>query len=194
MKIVAGLGNPGLTYRKSRHNAGFRALDTLAGKAGLIMIKRRFNGIWGEKTIAGERVLFIKPQTYMNASGDCLQEFARFYKVAPEDILILYDDIDLPLGSIRIRSGGSAGTHNGMRSVVNCLGSQQMPRIRIGVGRCDPGEDLKDFVLRKPTPAEQEAINKACDDAAEAAYLILTGHLSDAQARFNHKHEGADRG
>ena len=189
MYIVAGLGNPGLAYRKSRHNAGFHALDALSKRLSIRVWKRGFSGIYGEGKVNGERVVLVKPQTYMNLSGDCLQKLMHFYKARPEDVIVMYDDIDLPLGSLRIRLSGSAGTHNGMRSVLSCLNSQNVPRVRIGVGR-NSGEDLKDYVLKKPTGEEQKAILAAAAEAAEAAEMIIRGQAAEAQGKFNKKHEG----
>lgn len=189
MYIVAGLGNPGLAYRKSRHNAGFHALDALSKRLSIRVWKRGFSGIYGEGKVNGERVVLVKPLTYMNLSGDCLQKLMHFYKARPEDVIVMYDDIDLPLGSLRIRLSGSAGTHNGMRSVLSCLNSQNVPRVRIGVGR-NTGEDLKDYVLKKPTAEEQKAILEAASQAAEAVEMILMGQAAEAQGRFNKKHEG----
>ncbi len=190
MHIVVGLGNPGLLYRTSRHNAGFQALDVLAKSLGVLLIRRGFEGVYGEKTVNGEKVILVKPKTYMNRSGDCVQKIMHFYKASPEDLIILYDDIDLPTGSLRIRTSGSAGTHNGMRSVLSCVNSTNVPRVRIGVGRAN-GADLKDYVLEKPSPEDRKAIAEACENAADAAYLLLTGRTQDAQARYNKKHEGA---
>lgn len=189
MYIVAGLGNPGLAYRKSRHNAGFHALDALSKRLKIRVWKRGFSGIYGEGRVNGERVVLVKPQTYMNLSGDCLQQLMHFYKARPEDVIVMYDDIDLPLGSLRIRLSGSAGTHNGMRSVLSCLNSQNVPRVRIGVGR-NSGEDLKDYVLKKPTAEEQKAILAAAEEAAEAAEMLIRGQAAEAQGKFNKKHEG----
>ena len=189
MHIIVGLGNPGLAYRKSRHNAGFQALDFLAKRLGVLLIRHGFEGIYGEKTIDGEKVILVKPHTYMNRSGDCVQKIMHFYKAAPEDLLLLYDDIDLPLGALRIRASGSPGTHNGMRSVIACAGSPNVPRIRIGVGKAGD-TDLKEYVLQKPSPAEQKALAQSCEEAADAALLILEAGLPNAQAKYNKKHEG----
>ncbi len=189
MWIVAGLGNPGIAYRGSRHNAGFQALDVLADALHVRVARRALSGLCGEGSDGGERVLLVKPQTYMNLSGDCLQRVLHFYKLPPERLIVLYDDIDLPAGSLRIRASGSAGTHNGMRSVVACVGSEDFPRVRIGVGAQRRGE-LKDFVLARPVGDERAAIAGACRNAADAARLIIAGRLADAQARYNRKHEG----
>lgn len=189
MWIIAGLGNPGIAYKKSRHNAGFLALDALADALHIRVTKRGLSGVYGEGIVGGERVVLVKPQTYMNLSGDCVQRVLHFYKAPAERLLVMYDDIDLPVGALRIRANGSAGTHNGMRSVVACVGSENFPRIRIGVGAERRGE-LKDFVLAKPSKAELAELAEVYEKAAEAARLIIAGKLPDAQARYNKKHEG----
>lgn len=189
MYVVAGLGNPGLIYRKSRHNAGFQALDALADRLSVRMTKKGFSGLYGEGVYQGERVVLVKPQTYMNLSGDCVQQLLHFYKVQPAHLIVLYDDIDLPVGALRIRANGSAGTHNGMRSVVACVGTEAFPRIRVGVGG-NTDKELKDYVLGKPGKDDQKLLEEAFVHAAEAAELILSGRIADAQAKFNKKHEG----
>ena len=189
MFIAIGLGNPGLRYRKSRHNAGFAALDALSDRLSVRVHKRGFSGVYGEGVLNGERIVLVKPQTYMNNSGDCVQAIMHFYKAKPEQLVVMYDDIDLPTGALRIRMNGSAGTHNGMRSVIACAGSENVPRVRIGVGR-DADSDLKDYVLKKPSAEEQKAIASAAKNAAEAAELMMTGRAEEAQAKFNKKHEG----
>ena len=133
MFIVAGLGNPGLLYQRTRHNAGFQALDVLADYLKIKVTKRGFSGVYGEGSYSGERVVLVKPTTYMNLSGDCIQALMHFYKCPVERLVVLYDDIELPVGSLRIRDKGSAGTHNGMRSIIGTLGSGDFPRVRIGV-------------------------------------------------------------
>ena len=193
MFVVAGLGNPGLLYKRTRHNAGFQALDVLANELGIKVTKRGFSGEYGEGSYKGERVVLVKPTTYMNLSGDCIQALMHFYKCPVENLIVLYDDIELPVGSLRIREKGSAGTHNGMRSIIACLNSENFPRIRIGVGDRDGGKDLKDHVLGRPGKAEQAALEAAFCDAAEAAKLIIENKLPDAQARFNKKHIGGTK-
>ena len=189
MFIIAGLGNPGIAYKKSRHNAGYQAIDRLAEQMSIRMTKRGFSGVYGEGVRHGERVVLVKPTTYMNLSGDCVQAIAHFYKVEPARCIVLYDDIELPVGTLRIRERGSAGTHNGMRSVVACMNTEEIPRIRIGVGDERRGE-LKDYVLGKPGKAEQEALEAAFADAADAAMLMLDGRVSDAQTKYNKRHVG----
>lgn len=149
MYIIAGLGNPGLSYSRTRHNIGFMALDALARRWGIRIHTRAFQGLVGEGLFEGEKVLLIKPQTYMNLSGSCLREVMGFYKLPPEKLIVLVDDVELPLGSLRIRSKGSAGTHNGLRSILSCLGSDNFVRIRIGCGQ-DQSLLLRDFVLKRP--------------------------------------------
>ena len=193
MFIVAGLGNPGLFYQRTRHNAGFQALDRLADELHIRVTKRGFSGIYGEGVYNGERIVLVKPTTYMNLSGDCIQAILHFYKCPMEHLIVLYDDIELPVGTLRIRDKGSAGTHNGMRSIVACLGGENFPRIRIGVGDRDCDKDLKDHVLGRPGKAEQAALETAFCDAAEAAKLIVENKLPDAQAKFNKKHIGGTK-
>ena len=190
MFVIAGLGNPGLLYQRTRHNAGFQALDAIAEELQIKVTKRGFSGIYGEGVYQGERVVLVKPTTYMNLSGDCIQALLHFYKCPVERLVVLYDDIDLPVGALRIREKGSAGTHNGMRSIIACVGSENFPRIRIGVGDRTGDKDLKDHVLGKPGKEEQKQLESAFCDAANAAKLIVEGNLQEAQARFNKRHIG----
>lgn len=189
MWIVIGLGNPGIAYRNSRHNAGFIALDRLADKLGIRVIKKGLSAVYGEGFLGTEKIVLVKPQTYMNLSGDSAEQVLHFFKEKPEHMIVIYDDIDLPVGSMRIRASGSAGTHNGMRSVVACVGTEAFPRIRIGMGEERKGE-LKDFVLSKPGKTEQALLDEVYDRAAEAAILIAEGKIAEAQAQYNKKHEG----
>ena len=189
MYIIAGLGNPGIAYEKTRHNAGYQALDRLADRLSVRVNKKGFSGLYGEGVRNGQRLLLVKPTTYMNLSGDCIQAAAHFYKVSPENIIVLYDDIELPVGSLRIRAGGSAGTHNGMRSVLACLNSDAVPRIRIGVSDNRMGE-LKDYVLGRPGQEEQALLSAVFDQAADAVCLLLDGCMNQAQAKYNKRHEG----
>lgn len=190
MFVIAGLGNPGLLYQRTRHNAGFQALDAIADELHIRVNKRGFSGIYGEGVYQGERVVLVKPTTYMNLSGDCIQALLHFYKCPVERLIVLYDDIDLPVGALRIREKGSAGTHNGMRSIIACVGSENFPRIRIGVGDRAGGRDLKEHVLGKPSKEEQKLLEGAFCDAAGAAKLIVEGNLPEAQARYNKRHIG----
>ncbi|MBR0508170.1 MAG: aminoacyl-tRNA hydrolase [Clostridia bacterium] len=188
MYLIVGLGNPGLSYKKTRHNAGFQALDALAERLGVRVKTKGFSALYGEGRIGNERVVLMKPQTYMNLSGDAVQSLMHFYKLAPEQLIVLYDDVDLPIGSLRIRANGSAGTHNGMRSVIACVGSENFPRIRIGVGK-DESLQLRDYVLKRPSKAEQQTLGEVYAHAADAAELIVAGNINEAQTKYNKKHE-----
>jgi PTH1 family peptidyl-tRNA hydrolase len=188
MFVIVGLGNPGLSYAKTRHNAGFQALDALAKKLDVRVRTKGFSALYGEGHIGSERVVLVKPQTYMNLSGEAVQQILHFYKLEPERLIVLYDDIDLPLGSMRIRANGSAGTHNGMRSILACIHSENFARIRIGVGK-DESLMLRDFVLKRPSKAEQAELNDVFERAADAAVLIVQGQLGEAQMKYNKKHE-----
>lgn len=188
MFLIVGLGNPGIAYRKSRHNAGFWALDALADACSVRVHKREHRAITGEGRIAGEKVLLAKPQTYMNLSGEAVQALLHYYKIPVENLVVLYDDIDIPAGTVRIRAAGSAGTHNGMRSIIASLGGEEaFSRVRIGVGRQQGGE-LKNYVLGKPSKEEAPLIKEAVAHAADAARLIVRGELAEAQALYNKKH------
>lgn len=191
MYVIAGLGNPGLSYRKTRHNIGFQALDVLAEGLKCKVKEKAFSGLTGEAQLMGERVLLVKPQTYMNLSGDCIGQILRYYKVPPEKLIVLLDDIELPVGSLRIRAKGSAGTHNGLRSIIGCIGSESFPRIRIGAGQ-DTSLQLRDYVLKRPGKAEQALLQEAYENAAEAVGLIVSGRIEEAQGKFNKRHEKAE--
>lgn len=188
MYLIAGLGNPGLSYRKTRHNAGFQAIDRIAAEYGIRFSKKGFSSVYGEGRIGAERVILMKPQTYMNLSGEAVRQVMDYFKIPPEKLVVLCDDIDLPVGSLRIRANGSAGTHNGMRSVISCIGSDRFARIRIGVGK-DVSLMLADYVLKKPPKEEQTQLEQVFDKCVRAADLIVSGRISDAQAEFNKKHE-----
>ena len=147
MMIVVGLGNPGREYARTRHNVGFDVMDVLAEKNGIALTKNAMHGLIGEGFVNGEKLILVKPQTYMNLSGQCVTEIVSWYKPPMDRLLVVYDDIDLPLGKLRMREKGSAGTHNGMRSIIGLLGRQDFPRLRVGVGRKPEGWDLADWVL-----------------------------------------------
>lgn len=190
MFVIAGLGNPGISYSSTRHNAGFQVIDRLAETMHIRVTRRGMSGLYGEGIHDGERVLLVKPQTYMNLSGDCIQKILHYYKIPPENLIVIYDDISIPVGSVRIRANGSAGTHNGMRSIIACINSENFPRIRIGMGSNREDEDLKDYVLGKPSKEELEVLEGSFRNAADAAIMILDGDIGRAQALYNKKHEG----
>lgn len=185
MNLIVGLGNPGLKYRNTRHNAGFAAIDALAEKAGLRFNKKRFQGVVAEGKIAGKSVLLLKPHTYMNLSGEAVAEAMRFYKLTPQELLVIYDDIDLDLGRLRIKAEGSAGSHNGMRSIVARVGSEKFPRLRIGIGKPKPPMDLAAFVLQKLKAEQKKAFLANSERAAEAALEILKHGVEAAQQKYN---------
>ena len=147
MHIIIGLGNPGKEYHRTRHNVGFDVIDVLSEKLGIALTKIDMHGLIGEGFVGGEKVILVKPQTYMNLSGQCVTELISWYKAPMENVMVIYDDIDLPLGKLRLRASGSAGTHNGMRSVIGLLGRQDFPRLRVGVGKKPEGWELADWVL-----------------------------------------------
>ena len=185
--VIAGLGNPGKEYEMTRHNMGFRALDVLASDAGIDIRRARFHSLIGQGRIAGCKVILVKPQTYMNNSGIAVREAAMYYDVPSSNVIVIYDDIDLPLAAIRIRKAGGAGTHNGMKSVVSELGVKDFPRIRIGVGAASDGEDLIDRVIGKVPKAEQEELDAAAEAAARAAEDIIRLGIEKAMSRHNTK-------
>ena len=174
MWIVAGLGNPGKQYIYTWHNMGYLAVDMLADKHGIFLGKEKYKGLWGKGKIAGQDVIIIKPTTYMNNSGECLVEISRFYKVEPKNIITVYDDIDISKGTIRVRPKGSAGTHNGMRSVIQLLGTQEFPRVRIGTGPVPEHWDLVNYVLSEVPQDERKLLNDAFVKACEAVEEIIS--------------------
>ncbi len=184
--ILAGLGNPDKKYEHTRHNSGFLCVDKLAEKEGFTPNRLKFKSMFADARIGGHRCIILKPQTYMNLSGEAIQEAAAFYKIPPERILIFFDDISLDVGKLRIRRKGSHGGHNGIKSIVSCLGSSDFPRIKIGVGKKPhPDYDLADWVLSNFTKQEDIALNEALDNACAAVRLILDGKVDEAMNRYN---------
>lgn len=184
--LIVGLGNPGLTYEWTRHNAGFLAIEALAQQCGASFRQMRFHADCCEAMLGDTRVLLMKPTTFMNRSGDAVAATADLYKLAPDHVLVLYDDISLSPGKLRIRRKGSAGGHNGMKSVIAQLGAEEFPRIRIGVGaKPNPQYDLADWVLSKFTPEERTLLEPAFANAAEATKLIVQGKVDQAMNQFN---------
>lgn len=185
MKLIIGLGNPTRKYEGTRHNVGFEVIDLLAKMSGIRVAEKKHKALCGKGLINGEKVLLAKPQTYMNLSGESVRAMADFYKVSPEDILIIHDDIDLPAGSVRIRQRGSAGGHNGMKDIIRHLGTQEIPRIRIGVGGKPKDWDLADYVLSRYSGEDARQIAEAEQSAAEAAVLIAGGEIVQAMNKYN---------
>ena len=184
--IVAGLGNPGDKYQKTRHNAGFMALDVICEKYNFSINKLKFKALCGEADISGKRVLFLKPQTFMNNSGESLREAASFYKIPPENIIVIFDDISLDPGKIRIRKKGSDGGHNGIKSIIYHLNSDKFPRIKIGVGaKPHPEYDLADWVLGEIPSDLRETFVNSLKSASDALELMLGDNTEAAMAKFN---------
>ena len=184
--LVVGLGNPGAEYAKTRHNAGFLAIDELAARAGVRMDRARFKGLTGEGTLGGVRVLFLKPQTFMNLSGESVREAAAFYHIEPSNIIVIYDDVTLDVGRLRVRGKGSDGGHNGMKSIIYQLNSDAFARVRIGVGKKPhPEYDLASWVLSTFSEAELLELNKAFDSVEKGVELLLAGDLAAAMQTCN---------
>ena len=184
--IICGLGNIGKQYENTRHNAGFMAIDYIAESLGTKIDKAKFHSAVGECELGGARVLLMKPTTFMNSSGVAVGEAASFYKIPPERVLILHDEISFDPGVIRIRRKGSAGGHNGLKSIIAHLGSEEFPRVKIGVGKKpSPEYDLVDFVLGKFPEADVKAIAARYADIKCAAELIIKGDIDSAMNRFS---------
>ena len=183
--LIVGLGNPGKRYDRTWHNAGRMAVEALSLRHGISIKRRRFRGLTGDGVIHGKKVRLLLPNTYMNLSGESVIRAMTFEKIAPERIIVVYDDFDLSLGRIRIRTQGSAGSHNGMKSLLQHLKSDRFPRIRIGIG--PPVGDVIQFVLSKIPESKEEALTWAIDDACEAIELLIDDRLQEAQERYNKK-------
>ncbi len=184
--IVAGLGNPGREYEGTRHNAGFRALDFLAERLGAPVKESRFSALVGRAEISGHGVLLLKPQTYMNLSGRAVAEAANFYKIPPENIIVMCDDISFAPGHMRIRKKGSAGGHNGLKSIIESLGSDAFPRIKIGVGaKPSPDTDLASWVLGKLPEQDAKSLSEVFDRIVSAVALMTDGRADEAMSRYS---------
>lgn len=184
--LIVGLGNPGKKYETTRHNAGFLCVDLLAQKHGGKLTKLKFHALCGEVRLRGRRCLLLKPQTYMNNSGEAVREAAQFYHIAPEKIIVISDDTALEFGKMRIRRKGSDGGQKGLKSIIQHLGSEQFPRIKIGIGaKPSPQWDLADWVLSRFTEKELKELRSVCDDACDALELLVTGDVEEAMGRYN---------
>ena len=184
MKLIVGLGNPGSEYEKTRHNVGWMVLDAFARKFRIEVSRHEKNAMTGTGRVAGGSVMVARPLTYMNLSGDSVRLLVNAYIESTQDLIVVYDDIDLPLGKLRIRPNGSAGTHNGMRSIVEELQTENFPRLRVGIGSADQGR-LRDYVLDEFTPEEQPAIDLAIARAVDALVLFCRGDLRRAMNEYN---------
>lgn len=189
MYIIAGLGNPSKEYEKTRHNAGFEAIDRLADQLNIQVKERKHKALCGKAMIDGEKVLLLKPQTFMNLSGESIRDAADFYKVDPQHIIVIYDDISLDVGQLRVRGKGSAGGHNGIKSIIAHLGTQEFPRVRVGVGNKPDRMDLADYVLGRFSQVEQKVMEEAFQAAADAAQAVITDGIDRAMNRYNMKRQ-----
>lgn len=183
--VVVGLGNPEKKYEHTRHNVGFDVLQVLSQKCGIPLNKLRCKALTGEGRIGAERVVLAAPQTYMNLSGQSVVELLRWYKADAQHLIVVYDDVDLPAGKLRVRASGSAGTHNGMRNIVYLTGRDDFARVRVGIGKPEPGRDLAAYVLGKYPPEVRQAMFDAFVRAADAVQAIVEDGVDAAMARFN---------
>lgn len=183
--VVVGLGNPEKKYEHTRHNVGFDVLQVLSQKCGIPLNKLRCKALTGEGRIGAERVVLAAPQTYMNLSGQSVVELLRWYKADAQHLIVVYDDVDLPAGKLRVRASGSAGTHNGMRNIVYLTGRDDFARVRVGIGKPEPGRDLAAYVLGKYPPEVRQAMFDAFMRAADAVQAIVEDGVDAAMARFN---------
>jgi PTH1 family peptidyl-tRNA hydrolase len=187
MYLIAGLGNPTKEYDKTRHNAGFSVIDVLADRYRIDVSEKKHKALCGRGVIEGQKVLLLKPQTFMNLSGESIRAAADYYKIAPEEMVVIYDDISLEPGQLRIRLKGSAGGHNGIKNIIANLGTQDFPRIKVGVGAKPPRMDLADYVLSRFGAGEQKLMDEAFGEAAEAAVMMMTDGAERAMNHFNAK-------
>ena len=184
--LIVGLGNPGKDYTRTRHNCGFRALDILADKLNCKIDKGKFQGLYGQTVWNGHKLFLLKPQTYMNLSGKSVVQLSAYFNIPPQRIIVIFDDISLAPGCLRVRPDGSAGGHNGIKSIISELGSQDFPRVKIGVGgKPNPDCDLADWVLSGFTASENKVLDTALNNAADAALYLIDHTVQDAANRFN---------
>ena len=184
--LLVGLGNPGDHYAKTRHNVGFRAIDALAKRLGVKIDRAKFRGLYGQAVFEGQKLILLKPQTFMNNSGLSVMDAAQFYKLPPERVIVIFDDISLDVGRLRVRADGSAGGHNGIKSIIGGLNSQAFPRVKIGVGaKPHPDYELADWVLSNFSASEEKTLGPAIERAGEAALAVLTDGVPAAANRFN---------
>lgn len=184
MYVVVGLGNPGKKYENTRHNIGFITIDYLADELGIKVNKIKHKALVGEGRISNQKIILVKPQTYMNLSGESVREIVDYYKIDMDQLIVIYDDIDIDKGAVRIRRKGSAGTHNGMRSIIRLLGDDKFPRVRIGIGK-DPKIPLIDYVIGGFRKEEVEPMEKAVEHAAKGVISIVEDGLDLAMNRYN---------
>lgn len=187
MYIIVGLGNPTREYDKTRHNAGFSVIEMLADRMGIVVAERKHKALCGKGILEGQKVILAKPQTFMNLSGESVRAIVDYYKVEPDQMVIVYDDISLEPGQLRIRAKGSAGGHNGIKSIISHLGTQEFARIKVGVGDKPKNMDLADYVLSRFSAGEQALMDDAFKEAADAVGIILAKGIDPAMNYFNAK-------
>ena len=187
MKLIVGLGNPGMNYDGTRHNIGFEVIDRLADKYNININKKKYKSLIGEGSIMGEKVILMKPQTYMNLSGEAVRACIDFYKIVPEDVFVIFDDISLEVGQLRLRQNGSAGGHNGIKSLIAHLGTQNFPRLKFGVGEKPKGMDLANYVLGKFSKEDKSVIEPKTSDAIDAVATFIDEGLEKAMNKYNLK-------
>lgn len=187
MKLIVGLGNPGMQYAATRHNIGFEVIDSIAETYNIQIVKNKYKALIGEGTIAGEKVILMKPQTYMNLSGEAVKACMDFHKISPKDLIVAYDDISLELGQLRLRASGSAGGHNGIKNIIAQIGTQEFPRVKFGVGEKPAGWDLANYVLGRFSEEEMKVIGPRIGDAVKAIETIVDSGIEKAMNNYNNK-------
>lgn len=185
--VIVGLGNPGTNYANTRHNVGFLTIDKLAEKLNIKVNKIKFKGLVGEGKIADEKIYLLKPQTYMNRSGESVREISNFYKIDPNNLIVIVDDIDIEFATVKIKKKGSAGTHNGLKSIISNIQSMDFPRVKIGVGKQSTGEDLADFVLSGFSTSDKKKIDSTIEIASDSVIEIIENGIDTAMNKFNKK-------
>lgn len=187
MYIIVGLGNPGKQYEHTRHNVGFEVIDILADQIGICIEEKKHKALCGRGILEGQKVVLVKPQTFMNLSGESVRAIFDFYKVESKDIIIVYDDVSLEPGQLRIRGKGSAGGHNGIKNIIAHLGTQEFPRVKVGVGEKPKGMDLADYVLSRFSKEEQDTMEEAFHEAVNAVAMMVKQDIDSAMNHFNMK-------
>lgn len=185
MKLIVGLGNPERDYAETRHNMGFNVINLLAKEYDIDISRTKFEALFGSGIIEGEKVILVKPQTFMNASGRSVIEFVRFYKIDLQDLIVVYDDMDIEISKIRIRKSGSPGSHNGMKSIVNILADDRFPRVRVGIGKPEYEDDLINYVIGAIPEEEKEGLEEGIEKAKEALKELLKNGIDSAMNKYN---------
>lgn len=187
MKLIVGLGNPGMQYAATRHNIGFEVIDSIAETYNISVIKNKYKALIGDGNIAGEKVILMKPQTYMNLSGEAVKACMEFHKISQEDLIVIYDDVSLEVGQLRIRKSGSAGGHNGIKNIIAQIGTQEFPRVRFGVGEKPAGWDLANYVLGRFPEEEMKIVGPRIMDAVKATEMMIKSGIDKAMNNYNKK-------